>query len=380
MPMVTLRAGQKIRFRVEDTAGRAGFSWTVDTRPGGDVYLFCREASKWMHTSLHASGRWHHAVTDKGQEVEPETDGYLDLGRSRQPFAPGLWLASRVWVPVSELRPQRSPAPSSSSVVLVPPAEGFDAVYLEVFLEDAGAARVLIEKVFPIALFKLPEGRTAHVIARPVNTRVDVHAEFADVVRQAEEALRTQFGWDGSPSRIAIVLPEDDQSPTGSATARNASPRASLPARPPFPDPSPRSPATDAHPDRPSSHPAGSCRHAVTASATPPELTPTARPTRSPTRHADRRTTTAPAGTPPPRQGRWRGPTTSPHPSKPGVVPRPSLPASAVATARARKPVRAFTGVYGGLSHTTPPRAAKVPQWSKERASRRAGSSWSGPR
>ena len=165
-----------------------------------------------MHTSLHRSGRWHHAVTADGQLVEPETEGYLDVGRSRSALAPGLWLGSRVWVPVSELRPQATPLRlTGKQVVLVPPSAGFDAIYLEVVLEDPGAALVQIDNVFPIAKFALPEGRAAHVIARAANTGVDVHTEFGDVIEQAEVDLRSQFGWDGAPTRISVLLAEDDE-------------------------------------------------------------------------------------------------------------------------------------------------------------------------
>lgn len=188
----------------------SGFSWVVDTRPAGDVYITCREAGIWLKVSLHKSGRWHYAVTDRGRDAEPAADSYLDVGRQRGEIAAGVLLGARIWVPVSELRPPGGEVSAGKPIESVPVAIGYDSVFVEVYLTKPSPAPVVVEKAALIARFDFPNGEQAHVVARPVNTGQDVHAVLAPYIAQAEGDLRARFGWDGSPTRIVIAFSGDE--------------------------------------------------------------------------------------------------------------------------------------------------------------------------
>lgn len=205
-----LRAGKAVRFRVEDPVLGSGFSWVVDTRPAGDVYITCREAGAWLKVSLHKSGRWHYAVTDRGRDAEPAADAYLDVGRQRDEIAAGVLLGVRIWVPVSELRVPEGERSTGKWVVSVPVAAGYDSVFVEVYLTKPNADPVRVEKAALIARFDFPNGDQAHVVARAVNTGKDVHDVLEPDIAQAEGDLRARFGWDGSPTRIVIASSGDE--------------------------------------------------------------------------------------------------------------------------------------------------------------------------
>ncbi len=99
-----------IRFGVSDGNGNRSATWKVWTPTGkSDVYLACRALGGQLKASLHESGNWHIAYSEKTytesvENIVPTQKGrFMSLWDRPKAIAPGVTLAYRIVTPPSAL-------------------------------------------------------------------------------------------------------------------------------------------------------------------------------------------------------------------------------------------------------------------------------------
>lgn len=101
---------QTLRFGIHDGVGHRAATWNLWTRTGtgkSDAYLACRELYGTIKASLHESGQWHVAYSQRTFEddvkgVIPKfKDRFLETWSRPPDFAPGHMVAFRIITPWS---------------------------------------------------------------------------------------------------------------------------------------------------------------------------------------------------------------------------------------------------------------------------------------
>ncbi len=101
---------QSIRFGITDGKGNRAATWKCWSPVGvgkNDVYLVCRNLGGVLKTSLHQSGQWHIAYSNKFFEENVDDPKHKEKGRFLEKWprpkdlAPGLTLAYRILTPWS---------------------------------------------------------------------------------------------------------------------------------------------------------------------------------------------------------------------------------------------------------------------------------------
>lgn len=99
---------QVVRFGISDGSGHRAATWRLWTPSGkSDVYLTCRALGGTLKASLHQSGSWHIAYSERAFEkdvqgaVPTQQDRFLEKWPRPKPIAPGVTLAFRIVTPHS---------------------------------------------------------------------------------------------------------------------------------------------------------------------------------------------------------------------------------------------------------------------------------------
>jgi hypothetical protein len=99
-----------LRFGIHDGAGRRAATWKLWTEVGGgksEVYLSCRSLGGTLKASLHESGKWHIAYSQRAFEdyvkgaIPKFRDRYIEKWPRPSELAPGITLAFRIVTPWS---------------------------------------------------------------------------------------------------------------------------------------------------------------------------------------------------------------------------------------------------------------------------------------
>lgn len=208
--MIALDAGSIVRFRVRDSAGRTGSSWSIQTaRSSGEVYVCHREGARWVKTSFHESGQWHFAVTSAGQALARDSPGYLGIVKNHKEIAPGWLHATRITVACGELRSDWVEHARERDIVEVPADEAFDAVTIDILLGAVGAAGLRIDEAVSIAEIARGDGGLAVASARRMNLDIPVHNALAPQIDEALAGMRNH-GWDGTTASRLVIFGGDD--------------------------------------------------------------------------------------------------------------------------------------------------------------------------
>ena len=103
--------GQRVlRFGIHDGAGRRAATWKLWTETGvgrSEVYLACRSLGGTLKTSLHESGKWHIAYSQRVFDehvkgaIPKFGDRYIEKWPRPSDIAPGITLAFRIVTPWS---------------------------------------------------------------------------------------------------------------------------------------------------------------------------------------------------------------------------------------------------------------------------------------
>lgn len=99
-----------LKFGIKDGMGRHAATWKLWTETAGgksDIYLACRSLGGHLKTSLHESGKWHHAFSQntfnnnvEGALLQFE-DRYIEKWARPSGLAPGITDAFRIVTPWS---------------------------------------------------------------------------------------------------------------------------------------------------------------------------------------------------------------------------------------------------------------------------------------
>jgi hypothetical protein len=99
-----------LRFGIHDGAGRRAATWKLWTEAGGgksEVYVSCRALGGTLKASLHQSGKWHIAYSQRTVEeyvkgaIPKFQDRYIEKWPRPSELAPGITLAFRIVTPWS---------------------------------------------------------------------------------------------------------------------------------------------------------------------------------------------------------------------------------------------------------------------------------------
>lgn len=135
---------EALRFGIADGAGHRAATWKLWTDGRGakaDLYLACRALGGHLKSSLHASGQWHTAYSQKTfdanvKEVVPEgKDRFIERWPRPNPLAPGVVLAFRIVTPASSVR--RPITPSDAGVLWLPNAPKGKATEIDILIVAA---------------------------------------------------------------------------------------------------------------------------------------------------------------------------------------------------------------------------------------------------
>jgi len=99
---------QALRFGISDGHGHRAVTWKLWTPPSrSDVYLACRALGGVLKASLHQSGSWHVAYSQKTFEADvqgaipSQQDRFMKKWLRPEPITPGVTLAFRIVTPYS---------------------------------------------------------------------------------------------------------------------------------------------------------------------------------------------------------------------------------------------------------------------------------------
>ena len=101
---------RSLRFGIHDSAGRRAATWKLWTEVGGgrsEVYLACRSLGGFLKTSLHESGEWHIAYSQRAFEEHVKgtspthKDRYIEKWPRPPEILSGFTLAFRIVTPWS---------------------------------------------------------------------------------------------------------------------------------------------------------------------------------------------------------------------------------------------------------------------------------------
>ena len=210
-----LPAGSEFRFQLRDSNLGNGSSWKLRTvRDKGDVYLMQRESGRWIKASFHEDvSRWHYAVTEAGQNLStPRGDPYLEVTFSHESIAEGWYHSKRIVVARSELRHWAEPN-SGSRICGVEMPENCDATGFDLLLGDPGARPLSLDSKYRVlAVLERGDGGLAVLIQTPLMLDYTVHESLKNEIAQARFDLK-KFGWDGTPTRIVIMVSSEEDGP-----------------------------------------------------------------------------------------------------------------------------------------------------------------------
>lgn len=101
---------QALRFGIHDNTGHRSTTWKLWAEKGAgrsEVYLACRPLGGILKTSMHESGKWHIAYSQRAFEeyvkgaIPKFKDRYIEKWPRPSAFAPGITLAFRIVTPWS---------------------------------------------------------------------------------------------------------------------------------------------------------------------------------------------------------------------------------------------------------------------------------------
>jgi len=133
-----------LRFGISDGQGHRAATWRVWTASGAgksDLYLTCRGLGGVLKASLHESGKWHMAYTQKTFEdvvqgaIANHADRFMYKWSRPDPIGKGCTLAFRIVTPYSAVRTQISEF--DKEVMWLPNALEREATEIGIFLTSS---------------------------------------------------------------------------------------------------------------------------------------------------------------------------------------------------------------------------------------------------
>lgn len=135
-------AQRSLRFGIHDGAGRRAATWKLWTETADgkyDVYLACRSLGGSLKASLHQSGNWHIAYSQRTFEekvqgtIPKSTDRFVEKWPRPTEIAPGITLAFRIITPWSAVT-NAIEGSNVAGVIWLPNAPEPKATEIDVFL------------------------------------------------------------------------------------------------------------------------------------------------------------------------------------------------------------------------------------------------------
>lgn len=194
-----------VRFAVGTRDGARSGVWRLWTT-GNDVYLSARLYGDTVKASLHESGTWRWAFTDKYAEskssiLPPDSDRVIEEWKRPPEIAPGITSAFMIVVPSTEITPLRGDLSETAhkkytgGVHWVPMPSPGTATHFMILLIAPGGPPPQSEQNDFIWQGVLPNGETLAVMVHEQPITEEQEAQLAKVRRfLAQEASQKDFG------------------------------------------------------------------------------------------------------------------------------------------------------------------------------------------
>lgn len=161
------------------------------------------------YVSFHESGQWHYTLassrTSRSAEKVPK---HLAVSLERNEIAKGWQHSLRIAVAKSEVILPRD-EPADPEIVSIPFHPGYDAIAIDMFIGEADALLIRVDCAFPIAAFKLGDGRQAVLFSRPYQLEQPPSIALAPQIQQAREGLQ-EGGWTEFPTQIVVFFDTEE--------------------------------------------------------------------------------------------------------------------------------------------------------------------------
>lgn len=135
-------AQRALRFGIQDGTGHRAATWKLWTEAAdgkSDVYLACRSLGGVLKASLHESGNWHIAYSQRAFEenvkgtIPKFTDRFMEKWPRPSEIAPGITLAFRIVTPWSAVT-NAIEGSNVKGVIWLPNAPEPQATEIDIFL------------------------------------------------------------------------------------------------------------------------------------------------------------------------------------------------------------------------------------------------------
>lgn len=167
-----------IRFGITDGEGHRASTWKLWTKTGvSDVYLACRALGGKLKASLHESGSWHIAYTQKTfkEKVEgaaKQSDRFIEKWPRPKPIAKGVTLAYRIVTPWSSVT--SSIGEMKGNIIWIPNAPKPKATEIDVIITArntsvTGCPGKRSMGTSLVGSFQLENGETVWVVHRVID-------------------------------------------------------------------------------------------------------------------------------------------------------------------------------------------------------------------
>jgi len=141
-------AQKALRFGIHDGAGRRAATWKLWTEAAGgksDVYLTSRSLGGTLKASLHESGEWHIAYSQRAFEekvkgaISKFKERFIEKWPRPPEFAPGITMAFRIVTPWSAIT-NAIEGSKVKGVIWLPNAPESKATEIDIFITKATTA------------------------------------------------------------------------------------------------------------------------------------------------------------------------------------------------------------------------------------------------
>jgi hypothetical protein len=181
-----LPAGGKLRFALGSDQGARSSVWSVVSHKNtDDIYIGARDVLGIAKLSLHESGKWRRALTDREAErrnLPDDVDRVLSRWEVPEPIADGWLRAVSIAIPSSsvQIHPVPLKQPKRGTISFYEIDEGSHQIRFEVLIKSANASDLQVENVHAkVGRIQLPGGGCICVFAAEL-VAVDSRAE-ADI-------------------------------------------------------------------------------------------------------------------------------------------------------------------------------------------------------
>lgn len=209
--VLNLGAGEALHFRVSHPELGAGSTWRIKTKPAtSDVYLEHVEGRRWVHSSFHASGEAHYALTPRALKKSPDDDKHFGVAPGSFRVAAGITHACRITVATTELSKEYVERSAPEKVLEVRAFTAADATTVNLYLTEQGVPDpTFVEQRLLARLSRGGQGGTAFITAAATSLDEPINEALAEVIDDIRAQLNA-IAELAYPTRVVVSMQDPD--------------------------------------------------------------------------------------------------------------------------------------------------------------------------